>query len=178
MNNKLADIVGGKVVIHQDTLAIPCFKRIWDMYDDKDIAMKYIDYIFFKYHPDSPYVISMPLEYRDKKLRSEYFEEGWEPTEDILYAETSYKEFLDTLLLQLLTGFRNAIAAISGYLNSIITGSLDMKTVKEALTAAGQLDKTIKSITSLEKQVRKEEMESTRVQGGSEIGHFEIPKQR
>jgi len=178
MNNKLADIVGGKVIIHQDTLEIPCFKKIWNDNADKDLATKYIDYIFFKHHPDSPYVISMPLEYRDERLRKELFTEDWEPTPDIIYAEQTYLEFLDTLLLQLLTGYRNTLSAISKYLNNIVTGTLDMRMVKEALTAGAQLDKTIKSVTSLEKQVRKDELESSRVQGGSEVGHYEMPKSR
>ena len=178
MNNKLADIVGGKVVLHQDTLEIPSFKKIWNSNKDKELATKYIDYIFFKHHPDSPYVISMPLEYRDKKLRTELFSESWEPTEDVLYAEKMYLEFLNTLLLQLLTGSRSTIGAISTYLNEIVSSALDMRTVKEAMAAIGQLEKAIHSMTSLEKQVRKEEIESTRVQGGSEIGHFEIPTVR
>jgi hypothetical protein len=178
MNNKLADIVGGKVVLHQDTLEIPCFKQIWNNNVDKDLATRYIDYIFFKHHPDSPYVTSMPLDYRDDKLKLELFTRDWEPTEEVLNAESMYLEFLNTLPLQLLTGSRNTISAISSYLNNVVSSTLDMRTVKEAMTAIGQLDKAIHSMDSLAKQVRKEEMDSSRVQGGSEIGHFEIPKQR
>jgi len=178
MNNKLFDIVGGKVVIHTDTLGIPCFKAIWEQYEDKEYANKVISYIAFKHHPDSPYVVSMNEEYREKKLVSEYFTEDWEPTREILYAESMYLEFQDTLLLQLLTASRSAVGAISGYLKSVLASSLDMRMVKEAMTALGQLDKVVRSMASLEKQVRKEEVEVSRVQGGSEISAYEIPKQR
>lgn len=178
MTNKLFDVQGGKVIIHQDTLGIPAFKLLWDAAEDKDDAMKSISYIVFKHHPDSPYVISMPLEYRENKLKSELFTEDWTPSESVNHAEDMYLEFLNTLPLQLLTGARNTISAISTFLNGIISTTLDMRTVKEAMTAIGQLDKAIHSMDSLAKQVRKEEMDSSRVQGGSEIGHFEIPKTR
>ena len=57
---KLADIVAGKVVIHNDMLVIPAFKKIWDADNPtKELATKYISYIVLKNKYDSPYVKSM-----------------------------------------------------------------------------------------------------------------------
>jgi hypothetical protein len=179
MGNKLFDIIAGKVVIHTDMLGIPAFKVLWNKYDDKDYANSIISYIVLKHHYSSPYVESIgDMEYRDGKLRSELFEEGWEPTDDILYAESTFLEFSNTLLVQLLEACRHSVYVISSYLKEMMTSNMDMKTVKEAMQAMASLDKTVKSLDSLAKQVKREDMESTSVRGGSEIGHFEIPKAR
>jgi hypothetical protein len=177
--SKLFDIQGGKVVIHPYMLGIPAFKAIWNTYDDKDYVTSIISYIVFKHHYDSPYVESIgDEEYRDKKLRSELFQDGWEPTEDVLYAEQTFIDFSNTLIVQLLDSSRHAIHIISSYLKDMSAGTMDMRTVKEAMSAMSSLDKVVKSIDSLTKQVRREELESSTVRGGSEIGHYEIPKSR
>lgn len=54
---KLADIIGGKVVIHPDMLAIPIFRELWESdKDDKEYATKVISYIVLNNKWDSPYV--------------------------------------------------------------------------------------------------------------------------
>lgn len=46
---KLFDILAGKVVIHNDALGIPAFKKVWDADKaDKEMATKYITYIVLK----------------------------------------------------------------------------------------------------------------------------------
>jgi hypothetical protein len=177
--SNLFDIQGGKVVIHPYMLGIPCFKEIWNNYKDKDYATNLISYIVLKHHYSSPYVENIgDIEYRDTKLRKELFKKDWIPTEDVLYAESTFLEFSNTLLVQLLDSSRHAVYMISLYLKDLAIGAMDMKTVKEAMSAMGSLDKVVKSLDSLAKQVKTEDMQSSRVQGGSEIGHFEIPKAR
>jgi hypothetical protein len=177
--NNLFDLQGSKVVIHPYMLGIPCFKKIWESNDDKGYATNLISYIILKHHFSSPYVENIgDLEYRDAKLKSELFEEGWTADEDLLYAEKTFLEFSNTLLVQLLDASRHAVYMISVYLKDIVAGTMDMRMVKEALTAMSTLDKVVKSLDSLAKQVRREDMESSTVRGGSEIGHFEIPKAR
>ena len=174
---KLFDIIGGKVSIHSDMLGIPCFKALWEGYEDKGYSNNLISYIIFKHHYSSPYVESIGDEvYRESKIRKELFPEGWKPTEDVIYAEKTYLEFSNTLLVQLLDSSRHAVHIISSYLKDMMVSNMDMRTVKEAMAAMGSLDKTIKSLDSLARQVRREDMETSRTQGGAEIGHFEIPK--
>jgi hypothetical protein len=160
-------------------LGIPCFKTIWETYEDKTYATNLISYIVLKHHYSSPYVDSIgDIDYRDSKLRKELFKEDWIPTEDVLYAEKTFLEFNNTLLVQLLEACRHSVYIISSYLKEMLTSNMDMKTVKEAMQAMASLDKTVKSLDSLAKQVKREDMESSTVRGGSEIGHFEIPKAR
>ena len=179
MNNKLFDIQAGKVTIHADMLGIPPFKALWNSTDDKDYATNLISYIVLKHHYSSPYVENIGDEkYRDEKLKKELFPEGWVASEEVLYAESTFLEFSNTLLVQLLDSCRHSVYIISTYLRDMTVSSMDMRTVKEAMAAMSSLDKVVRSLDSLTKQVRREDVETSRVQGGSEIGHFEIPKSR
>ena len=174
--NKIGDIVGGKVVLSADTLLIPCFKKIWESTEDKSHAHNTISYIIFKHYYDSPYV-SLYEEDRERILRKELFEDGWEPNDLVLWAEKMYVEFTDTLNLKLLRAFRRKLEVISKFLDEPME-HMDMKLVKEILASAAMIDKTVKAIDSLEKQVRREELESSTIRGGSQVGHFEVPNKR
>lgn len=176
---RLFDIVGGKVVIHNEALGMPCFRKIWEANKNKEIASNIISYVVLNNKPDSPYVESIgDAKERSAKLRRELSIDETYDEEQILEAEQSYLGFLNTLLVQLLSASRHSVSVINSYLNSLELGAMDMKNVKEALMAIGSLDKVVRSINSLEKQVRREELESSTVRGGSEIGHFEIPKKK
>ena len=175
---KFFDIVGGKVVIHTDALGIPCFNNIWSNSKDKADAMNIISYIVLNNHPDSPYVVSMYGQDREAKLNKELFNGKLIKDERFMYAEESYIEFLDTLPLKMLRGLRKSLELISRYLEDSPNDDMDMKKVKEILSSASLADKAIKSISNLEKQVRKDELETSTVRGGSEIGHYEIPTKK
>ncbi len=173
--NDLFDIVGGRVVISNAALSIPPIKKVWDSNKDKDVAYSEISYIVLKNHPRSPYVISMYYEDRDKKLRRELFDDKWSPSEELLIAEKEYIELSDTLSLKLLRGLRKGLENASKYLLGLVSDNMDMRMVKDILDNASKADKAIKAIDSLERQVIKDELNSSTVRGGSEIGHFEIP---
>lgn len=173
---RLFDIQGGKVIIHSDTWGIPCFKTIWDENEDKALASNLVSYIVLNNHPDSPYVTSIPTDARRLKLKEELFGKDWEEPATLKAAESAYIEFLDTLILKMLRSLRNQVESVSRSLDSMKGELMDLRSMKDVLDIAGKMEKAVKSITLLEKQVRKEEMESSRVKGGSEIGHFEIPK--
>ena len=68
---KLFDIVGGKVVIHADFLAIPAMKRYWETSTDKDQVNKVLSFIILCDYWDSPYVKSMNDDIREDKLKEE-----------------------------------------------------------------------------------------------------------
>lgn len=174
--NNMFDIVGGKVSISGWALAIPAFKKLWEFNKDKEYASRVISYIVFMHHPSSPYVDSMYEDDRREKLTREIFGGKWEPREIDLEAEKSYVEFLDTLSLKLLRGVRAGLEHSSKYLSSMKYENMDMRTVKEILDIASKVDKSIKSIDSLERQVRKDELDNSKVRGGNEIGWFELPR--
>ena len=172
---KYFDVNGNDVVIHADALAIPCFNRIWAQSKDKAIASSMIKYIVLNNHPDSPYVTSMSKEDRERKLKEELLPNIDIDTEDMRYAETTYIEFLNTLPLQMLSGLRVNLEIIGKTLNSMRGRELSIRDMKDIFDLAGKAESAIKSISSLEKRVRKDEMESSKIRGGSEIGRFELP---
>lgn len=177
--NQYFDIKGGKVTIHKSALGIPCFRNIWENEKDKSLADKYISYVVLNNHPDSPYVSSMESDKRRRIIAKELFsDENWTPSKEVTYAEEMYIEFLDTLILKMLRALRNRIESMSSYLAKMASEDMDLKMMKDILDIASKMEKAVKSITLLEKQVRKDEMESSRVQGGSDISHYEIPKGR
>ena len=74
---KLADIVGGQVVIHPEMLIIPVFRDLWEKdKKDKQYATKIISYIVLNNKWDSPYVQSMDSESREAKLKEAFFKDG------------------------------------------------------------------------------------------------------
>lgn len=169
------DVNGNDVAIHADALAIPCFNRIWTQSKDKAIASSMIKYIVLNNHPDSPYVTSMSKEDRERKLKDELLPDINIDTEDMKYAEATYIEFLNTLPLQMLSGLRVNLEMIGKTLNSMRGRELSIRDMKDIFDLAGKAESAIKSISSLEKRVRKDEMESSKIRGGSEIGRFELP---
>ena len=175
---KLFDIVAGKCVIHPDPLAIPAFQKIWDADKaDKELATKYISYIVFKNKYDSPYVKSMNASDIEPRLKKEIFnDEKIKLPVEVLEAENQYKGFLNTLSLQLLQNARLKLESISNYYKNSLDEELDEKKVKDILAGMSSLGNTIKSLSLLEANVKAEELETSRVRGGSELNTFEIPR--
>ena len=174
----LFDIVAGKVVIHNDALGIPCFKRIWDADKaDKELATKYISYIVLKNKWDSPYVKSMSKWDIEPRLKKELFgSEDYNLPIEVLECESAYLGFLNTSTLKLLSNARRKLDSVSKYYEDSLDEELDEKKVKDILAGMGSLGNTIKSLDALEVSVRNEELANSKIRGGAEINAFEIPK--
>lgn len=175
---KLFDIVAGKVVIHNDALGIPAFKKVWDADKaGKEKATKYISYIVLKNKYDSPYVQSMNSEDIEPRLKQELFgDKDYKLPKEVIEAEQAYNGFNNTLTLQLLKNARKKLESISRYYSESLGDELDEKKVKDILAGMGSLGNTIKSLDTLESSVRAEELSNARVRGGGEMNPFEIAK--
>lgn len=175
---KLADIVGGKVVIHADMLVIPCFKTIWDAdKKDKDLATTYISYIVLKNHPDSPYVKSLRHTEIESKLKERFFGDPQHKLPvDVEIAESEYTLWQNTLSLRLLKGLRRKLEDEADYYQNSAGEELDLKMIKDLNDGATKVAGLLKSIAELEKMVQTEEMGMMRIRGGGELNPMEIPK--
>lgn len=173
---KLFDIIAGKVIIHNDSLGIPCFKKIWDAdKEDKALATKYISYIVLKNKYDSPYVQSMYTEDIEPKLKQELFgNKNAKLPKEVLEAEEMYIRFSYTLTLDLLEGLRLKLQAAAKYYKSSKDEELDLDSIKKLTDGAKNISGTIKSIDDLEKSVKAEEMNNSKIRGGSEINPYEL----
>lgn len=173
---KLFDIIGGKVVIHNDALGIPAFKKVWDADKaDKEMATKYISYIVLKNKYDSPYVQSMQTEDIEPRLKKEIFGDvKYKLPVEVLEAEDAYVRFNETLILSLLKNARNKLDSVSKYYRESLEDELDDKKVKDILSGIGSLGQTIKSLDALEAAVRSEEAAANRIRGGAEVNPYEL----
>ena len=179
MLGKVFDIVGGEVTFTAEALALPFFKVIWDRdkTKNKEIATKEISYIIFKNKYDSPYT-SYPESERGAIVIKDVFTKKYEPDDLVLEAEKRYNELQDSISLRLLKSSYVAIDAMINYFLSLPTKIIDDKIVRNLTASVKDLAATIKSLDSLEKQVQKEQLEDVRARGGSEIGIFELPRNK
>ena len=175
---KLFDVIAGKVVIHNDALGIPAFKKVWDADKaDKEKATKYLSYIVLKNKYDSPYVQSMNEEDIESRLKKELFgNKDIKLPVEVIEAEQAYVGFYNTLTLQLLKNARKKLDSISKYYNESLEDLLDEKKVKDLLSGMSSLGNTIKSLDLLENSVRAEELNNSKVRGGAEMNAFELPR--
>ena len=147
---KLFDILGGNVTIHEDALAIPAFKKIWEKDKaDKQHAIAVISYIVFKNKWDSPYVLSMTEDILEEALKKEFFPEGYQLTPDELIAEDTFKRLQYTRTLE--------------------------KKIEKYLAGFAKVKDTYVTLDFLEKAVKAGEMDTTRVKGDAKINPFELP---
>ena len=175
---KLFDLIGGKVKIHPDAIGIPCFRRVWDAdRPDKEHATKVISYIVLMNKWDSPYVQSMDEDSRELKLKKEIFDdENYKLTAEELICEDEYKTLLNTRALQMLNNMRLKLDSVSKYYKESLDDTLDEKKIKDLLAGMEKVKGTYQTLDFLEKAVKTEELNNSKVRGGSEINSYELPK--
>lgn len=175
---KLADIVGGEVVIHADLLLMPFFKELWESdKNDKGLATKYISYIILKNHPRSPYVQSLRQTDLETKLKERFFKDPeYKLPVEVTIAESEFVSWQDTLAKRLLRGLRRKLEDEADYYQNSCGEELDLKMIKDLNDGATKVAGLLKSIAELEKMVDLEEMNNLRIRGGGELNPMEIPK--
>jgi hypothetical protein len=177
---KLFDIVDGKVVLDASELSLPSFKKIYesDKSKDKVDSFNKISYIVFMYKWDSPYMSIIDEETRSNKLKSQLFNTNWELDKQVTNAIEDYKLFQHTWSLQFLEDNILGATKLMDYYRRVNWDETDKmgKPIYSSRDLAANLEKAggiLKSLHSLKEQVKKEELESNRVKGGSALGSYE-----
>jgi len=176
----LFDLVGGEVVPHADLWALPPFTEVYKADKDKakDHANKVVKFIILCYYWNSPYVKSIgDVKLRESKLKQQIFKDpDYKLTaeEEICLAE--YKELLNTRNLRMLTAIMNKLDTISNYYEESLEEELDETKIQKLLAGFEKVKGTIQTIDFLEKAVKAEELESSRVRGDNKVNPFELPK--
>lgn len=175
---KLADIVGGQVVIHPEMLIIPVFRDLWEKdKKDKQYATKIISYIVLNNKWDSPYVQSMDSESREAKLKEAFFKDSnYTLTPEEQICEDEYRSFMNTRALQMLNNMRLKLDSISNYYKESLDDTLDEKKIKDLLAGMTSVGKVMESINSLEDMVKSEEVAIGRVKGDAKVNPYELVK--
>jgi len=170
--NKLFDIDRGKLVLNPTVLWVPEFKKLWtrDKKKNKDKAIAEISYVVFMYSFKSPYTAYNEEERRVKVLEDflkEY--KGWKPDKEVEAAIKKYLELQDSISLRLFRATRLALEKIEEYFREA-----DKSDINTIVKNSKELGNLVQSLDKLEKQVQKEQLESSSIRGQSEAGLFEL----
>lgn len=174
---KLFDLLGGKVVIHADFLAIPPIKKYWESSKDKNHANNILTFIILCDYWNSPYVKSMDKETREKTLKQSILNNAdytLTPEEQICRDE--YKKVSYTRTLKMLNAMRNKIDTISDYYESSLSEELDEKKIQVLLAGMEKVKGTYQTLDFLEKAVKSEELDNTKVRGNVQINAYELDR--
>lgn len=173
-----------RLVLNPDILSITAFRKIWEMYEDKLVAEKYLCYIYHYASDDldNPYQ-GYTNEERKIRLTTEYLKQDPKtfvlpPEIDVAIAD--YIELSDTFELRILRNSKKAVEKMAEYLGNVDFAALneltfeaiyDPKKVTDIVKAIGP---ALKSITELEEGARKSKKSgASKVRGGGAVGMFE-----
>jgi len=170
--NRLFDIDRGKLVLNPTVLWVPEFKKLWDRdkKKNKDRAIAEISYVVFMHSFKSPYAAYNEGE-RKTKVTEDFLKgvKNWEPDEEVKAAIEKYLELQDSVSLRLFRSTRLALEKIEEYFREA-----DKNDINTIVKNSKELGNLVQSLDKLEKQVQKEQLESTSIRGQSEAGLFEI----
>ena len=102
------DIIGGKISLNTEDLAIPPFKDYYNKAKDKSSALKEIEYVIWLHKWNTPYE-AYPIENRASIVAKDIFgDEKYIPTEDVKILEQRFIEFQETPGTRLLSASQTA----------------------------------------------------------------------
>lgn len=180
---KLFDIVNGSVVLNPNSLAIPEFKQIWerDKTKTKEQATKEISFIVFLCDFNSPYN-SFREDDREDIVKQDFLkDEKWQPDALILEAIKKYRRFQETPLLNMLKAQINVVNKTTDYFNKVDYDEIDERgkakySVSEIFKAMANTGGAINQLRMLQREVQREQVESSTSKGNNIIGDYEIPR--
>lgn len=174
------DIVGGEVVIHADLWALPPFEKLLKLDKDpnKYHANQVAKYIILCNYWGSPYVKSISnSNLRSKKLKLQIFkDENYQLTTEEQISEDDYKDLIYTRNLKILTRIQNKLDSISDYYEQSLGEELDENKIQKLLAGFEKVKGTIQTIDFLEKAVKAEEMDTSKVRGDAKVNSYELVK--
>lgn len=176
----LFDILGGDIVMHADLWALPPFEELYK--SDKDKAKKHANdvakFIILCDYWNSPYVKSIgDLKLRESKLKSQIFkDESYQLTPVEQICRDEYKKLINTRNLRMLNAIMNKLDTISDYYEESLEEELDETKIQKLLAGFEKVKGTIQTIDFLEKAVKAEELESTKVRGDAKVSQYELPR--
>jgi len=181
---KAFDIVGDHVSFTPEFLAVPEFKAIWDRdrTKNKGRATKELSFIAFLCDntPANPYM-GYSEEIREDILKEDFIGNAkWDIDLLVGYGIRKLNTLFQTPSSRLLAGALVAADQLAGWFKSIDFSKIDdsgkqVFSARELSSNLGSVGTIIKSLKSLEKQVRQEQLDDNMARGGAEIGIFEIP---
>lgn len=170
------DIIGSKIRINVDDLAIPPFKNYYNDAKNKSNALKEIEYVIWLYKWNTPYE-AYPENERASKVAKDVFNvDSYEPNDDLKQLIVRFKEFQETTGTRLLKASQRAAEGIIDTLNTYGNTEMDIDTAIKVSRVLKDVGSTVKSLDIAMKQAKAEQLETGRIKGGGTIGLYELPR--
>lgn len=167
------DILGNKIQLKTDELAIPPFKDFFNSAKDKNLALKKIEFIIWRYKWNSPYE-AYPEKERTQRVAKDVFnDKDYTPDKEMEELAKRFNEFQETPMTRLLRSSKNAAEGIMNAMDSYAEQELDIDTAKKLSAILKDVSGIVKSLDIAMKQAKAEQAESGRVKGGGVIGMYE-----
>lgn len=170
------DIIGSKIRINVDDLAIPPFKDYYNNAKNKSQALKEIEYVIWLYKWNTPYE-AYPENERASKVAKDVFNvDLYEPNDDLKQLIVRFKELQETTGTRLLKASQRAAEGIIDTLNAYGSTEMDIDTAIKVSRVLKDVGSTVKSLDIAMKQAKAEQLETGRIKGGGTIGLYELPR--
>ena len=106
----------------------------------------------------------------------------WQPDKLIQAAIDKFKTASESTTSRLLIAAKNATEKLADYFNKVNFSEVTKEgkpiySSRELASNIKEVGGIVKSLDILEKQDKKEQLESNTVRGGSEVGYYEMPRE-
>lgn len=170
------DIQGDKIRLSTEDLAIPPFKDHYNNAEDKQKALKEIEYVVWLHKWNTPYE-AYPVNQRPVVVAKDVFkDEHYVPSEEVKQLARRFLEFQETPGTRLLSASQTAAEGLIAALNDYSKGLMDIDTAIKVTRILKDVGNIVKSLDIAMKQAKAEQLESGRVKGGGIIGLYETVK--
>lgn len=170
------DIIGSKIRINVDDLAIPPFKDYYNNAKNKSQALKEIEYVIWLYKWNTPYEAYPENERASKVAKDVLNVDSYEPNDDLKQLIVRFKELQETTGTRLLKASQRAAEGIIDTLNAYGSTEMDIDTAIKVSRVLKDVGSTVKSLDIAMKQAKAEQLETGRIKGGGTIGLYELPR--
>lgn len=168
------DILGDKIKLNTDDLAIPPFKDHYNSAKDKSTALKEIEYVVWLYRWNSPYE-AYPADKRAAIVAKDVFKDDkYVPTAEVNELAKRFQEFQETPGTRLLSASQTAAEGLIATLNGYSQGNMDIDTAIKVTRILKDVGNIVKSLDIAMKQAKVEQLETGKVKGGGTIGLYEL----
>lgn len=170
------DIIGSKIKINVDDLAIPPFKEYYNNAKDKNKALKEIEYVVWLYKWNTPYEAYPEKERAGRVAKDIFHVDSYEPNDELKQLIDKFIELQQTTGTRLLKASQRAAEGIIETLNTYGKTDMDIDTAIKVSKVLKDVGGTVKSLDIAMKQAKAEQLETGRIKGGGTIGLYEIPR--
>ena len=167
------DIVNNKIQLSTDDLAIPPFRNYYNNAEDKQDALRKIEFIIWRYKWNSPYEAYPEKERTQRVAKDVLNDENYTPDDTIKELAKRFQEFQETPATRLLKSSKSAAEGIMNTMDMYAEEELDIDTAKKLSAILKDVSGIIKSLDLASKQAKAEQAETGRVKGGGVIGMYE-----